>query len=245
VRPHRHHHFLLPPGLSIERIEIGGMEIVAVARSRLTISECPACGRTSTRIDRRYRRCLAVLSAHGHRVRISLKVRRFRCGALSCRRTIFAEQFDDEITQPFARRTSRLQSVVHHLSLALGGRPGQSLARRLLFPVSKDTLLRAVRSRSPEQQPAPHVDGIDDWAWKRGHRYGTIVCDLERRRIADILPDREAATVEAWVSARPAIRVVSRDRGGGYGHAVRGDAELRSAKRLWCKRRDPIDYAGG
>jgi hypothetical protein len=163
VRPHRHHHFLLPPGLSIERIEIGGTEIVAVARSRWTISECPACGRTSTRIDRRYRRCLAVLSAHGHRVRISLKVRRFRCGALSFRRTIFAEQFDDEITQPFARLTSRLQSVVHHLSLALGGRPGQSLARRLLFPVSKDTLLRAVRSRSPEQQPAPHVDGIDDW----------------------------------------------------------------------------------
>jgi transposase len=219
MRPRRHHQSLLPPGLSIERIEIGGTEIVAVARSRLTISECPACGRTSTRIHSRYRRCLADLPAHGRRVRISLEVRRFRCGALSCRRTIFAERFDDEITLPFARRTSRLQSVVHHLGLALGGRPGQSLARRLLFPVSKDTLLRAVRSQSPEQQSTPHVVGIDDWAWKRGHRYGTIVCDLERRRIVDILPDREAATVEAWLSARPEIRVVSRDRGG-YGQAV-------------------------
>ena len=80
MRPRRHHHSLLPPGLSIERIEIGGTEIVAVARTRLTIPECPACGRTSTQIHSRYRRCLADLPTHGLRVRISLEVRRFRCG---------------------------------------------------------------------------------------------------------------------------------------------------------------------
>ena len=133
---------------------------------------------------------------------------------------IFAERFGDEITRPFSRRTARLQDIVHHVGLALGGRPGQSLARRLLFPVSKDTLLRAVRSHSLASCSAPHVVGIDDWAWKRGHRYGTIICDLERHRIVDVLPDREAATVEAWFSTRPSIRVVSRDRGGGYGQAV-------------------------
>jgi transposase len=81
-------------------------------------------------------------------------------------------------------------------------------------------LLRVVRSHSPGSCAPPHVVGIDDWAWKRGHRYGTIICDLERHRIIDVLPDREAATVEAWLSARPSIRVVSRDRGGGYGQAV-------------------------
>jgi transposase len=80
----------------------------------------------------------------------------------------------------------------------------------------------------------PHVVGIDDWAWKRGHRYGTIVCDLERRRIIDVLPDREAATVEAWLSARPAIRVVSRDRGGGYGQAVsRALPEAKQVADRW------------
>jgi transposase len=81
-------------------------------------------------------------------------------------------------------------------------------------------LLRAVRSHSVGSYSAPRAVGIDDWAWKRGHRYGTIICDLERHRILDILPDREAATVEGWLSARPSIRVVSRDRGGGYGQAV-------------------------
>jgi transposase len=90
------------------------------------------------------------------------------------------------------------------------------------MPVSKDTLLRTVRARArgPAAQPASRAIGIDDWAWKRGHRYGSIVCDLERREIVDLLPDREAATVEAWLKAHPEVEIVSRDRGGGYGQAI-------------------------
>jgi transposase len=100
--------------------------------------------------------------------------------------------------------------------LALGGRPGQSFARRLLLPVSKDTLLRIVRRHAASPPDLPRVVGIDDWAFKRGQRYGTIVVDLERRRIVDLLPDREAATVAAWLAARPSIGVIARDRGAGY-----------------------------
>ena len=216
----RSHDSLMPPGLSIDQVEIGGTEVVVVARSRAAAVSCPACGRASRRIHSWYRRCLADLPAHGRHVRILLTARRFRCGSVRCPRKIFGERFDAEITQPYARRTARLQNIVHHLGLALGGRPGQSLAWRLLIPVSKDTLLRVVRSHSPGSCTPPHVVGIDDWAWKRGHRYGTIICDLERHRIIDVLQGREAATVEAWLSARPSIRVVSRDRGGGYGQAV-------------------------
>lgn len=211
---------LMPPGLSIDHVEIGGTAIVAVARSRAAAVSCPTCGHASTRIHSPHQRCVADLPAHGRRVRILLAARRFRCGSLRCPRKIFGERFDEETIHPYARRTARLQGLVHHLGLALGGRPGQSLARRLLIPVGKDTLLRAVRSHSAGSCAPPHVVGIDDWAWKRGHRYGTIICDLERHRIIDVLPDREAATVEAWLSARPSIRVVSRDRGGGYGQAV-------------------------
>jgi transposase len=219
MRAYRHES-LLPPGLAIQRVEIGPSEVTALARSRSATASCPLCGGATRRVHSCYERCLADLPAHGRRVRIRLLVRRFRCGKPGCRRKIFAERFQAEITRPFARRTARLESIIHHLGLALGGRPGQSLARRLLFPVSKDTLLRVVRSRAPDCRSTPQVVGIDDWAWKRGHRYGTIVCDLERRRIVDLLPDREVATVEAWLTDRPTIRIISRDRGGGYSQAA-------------------------
>lgn len=89
-----------------------------------------------------------------------------------------------------------------------------------MIPVSKDTLLRVVRRRAVEPISTPKVVGIDDWAWKRGHRYGTIICDLEQRRIVDILPDREAATVANWLAAHPSITIIARDRGAGFVQAA-------------------------
>lgn len=118
------------------------------------------------------------------------------------------------------RRTSRLQDLVRHLGLALGGRPAQALARRLLVPASKDRFLRGARTMvGPASEPL-RVIGIDDWAWRKGQRYGTVICDLERRQVIDLLPDREPATVKAWLRAHPDIRITARDRNGGYGGAA-------------------------
>ena len=101
------------------------------------------------------------------------------------------------------RAEQRLECIVHHLGLALGGRPAASFAKRLMMPVSNDTLLRVVRRRACSQAEPLRVAGIDDWAFRRNHRYGTIVCDLERRRIVTLLPDREIATIEAWLAGQP------------------------------------------
>ena len=211
---------LLPPGLIIEQVRVSPDAIVTLARSRQLWAACPACGGRSERVHSRYERLLLDLPAHGRRVRIRLIVRRFRCRAPGCPTRIFAERLGEAVAQPFARRTTRLQSLLHDLALALGGRPGERLAERLLMAVSRDTLLRRVRARAPGAGCRPRVVGIDDWAWKRGHRYGTLVCDLERHRIVDVLPDREAVTVEAWLAKHAEVEIVSRDRGGGYGQAV-------------------------
>ncbi len=171
-------------------------------------------------VHSRYERRLLDLPSHGRTVQMRVAVRRFRCAEPSCQRRIFAEPLGDAVAGRSARRTSRLEAIVHHLGIALGGRPAAALARRLMLPVSKDTLLRAVRRHAAGDSSSLHVIGIDDWAWKRGQRYGSIICDLERRRVVDLLPDREPATVEAWLSRHPEITVISRDRGGGYGQAA-------------------------
>jgi transposase len=120
-----------------------------------------------------------------------------------------------------ARRTSRLAKFQRHVGLALGDAAVAQLTQRLGLPVSGSTLLRLVRGRMRGcPGPQPRVIDIDDWASRRGHRYGSIVCDLERRRIVDLLPDRAAAMVEDWLSRHPGIAVIARDRGGAYGPAV-------------------------
>lgn len=184
------------------------------------VAACPGCGTRSERIHSRYQRCLADLPLGGKPVRLVAMARRFYCDAALCGRRIFAERFCGDVLAPWARRTARLDHIVHHLGLALGGRPAASFAQRLMLPVSNDTLLRVVRRRGSPRFVPPTVIGIDDWAWRRNQRYGTIICDLERRRTIALLPDREPATAQAWLSDQPQIDIVARDRGGAYALAA-------------------------
>ncbi len=211
---------LVPIGLAVESIIESEDMIKVTARSRAIEARCPSCGLMSRRVRSRYIRQVADLPCAGRRVGLSLIARRFFCCTENCRRRIFAERFDKAVLAGHARRTARLDCIVHHLGLALGGRPAASFAWRLMLPVSNDTLLRVVRRRArPRTEPLTIV-GIDDFAFRRNHRYGSIVCDLERRWIVALLPDREVATVEAWLAGHHEIKILSRDRGGGYGEAA-------------------------
>jgi transposase len=163
---------------------------------------------------------IADLPCAGRRIELHLTVRRFVCSADHCRRKIFAERFGDGVVRPMARRTARLDSRVRHFALALGGRAAARFAARLGFPVSNDTLLRTVRRYDRPPPMPPSVIGIDDWAWRRNHRYGTIIFDLERRKTIALLPDRESATARARLVKQPQIEIVARDRGGGYAQAA-------------------------
>ena len=180
---------LSPAGLLIDDVEIGPDRIVITARCRAAAAKCPDCGRQSERVHSRYDRRLLDLPSHGRAVQLQVAVRRFRCAEPGCRRCIFAERLDETVAGRSARRTFRLEAIVHHLGVALGGRPAATLARRLMLPVSKDTLLRVVRRCAARDSSPLRVIGIDDWAWKRGQRYGSIICDLEQRRVVELLPD--------------------------------------------------------
>lgn len=211
---------LVPRGFVVDEVFDDGAKASITMRSIEIASVCPGCGTRSRQIHSRYDRRLADLPIAGRPVRLIMKSRRFYCRAVLCGRRIFAERFNTDVLAPWARRTARLDQIVHHLGLALGGRPAASFARRLMIPVSKDTLLRVVRRHGSPPFVPPAVIGIDDWAWRRNQRYGTLICDLERRRTIALLPDREPATAKAWLSQQPQIALVARDRGGAYALAA-------------------------
>ena len=201
--------------MALQKVEIESELTVITVRSISGEAGCPGYGEPARRIHSRYARTSLDLPMGGRSVRLRVAARRFRCDASGCARKIFAECLGP--VAAWGRRTVRLDALA---ALALDGRPAARLAARLMLPLSNDTLLRLVRRRGTPAFAPPRAIEIDDWAWKRNHRYGTLICDLERRRTISLLPDREPATAQAWLAAQPQIEVVTRDRGGGYALAA-------------------------
>ena len=184
-------------------------------------ASCPLCGRLSRRVHSRYSRRFGDLPWEGKYVRILLRTRRFFCADETCRRRIFTESLPGTVRR-YARRTQRAVEAMDWITHALGGQAGARLARRLGLLASGSTLLRQLRRHTrPTPVIAPRVLGIDDWAWRKAHRYGTILCDLEAGKVVDLLPDRQAETVAGWLREHPGTEIVSRDRASAYAEAAR------------------------
>lgn len=213
---------LLPdlPGFSIEQIIIAHGVITVLAHSQTTSGHCPECAHLSSHIHSRYQRTLADLPWSGRTVRLVVQVRRFFCQQLTCPRKTFAEAIP-AVAERYARRTTRLKEVLEKLALALGGEQASRLTGALRLSCSPDTLLRLLRRLPNEPFEPPRVVSLDDWAWRRGHRYGTLICDLERHRRLDVLPDRNAASVAAWLKRYPSIEIICWDRSDTYATAAK------------------------
>ena len=186
-------------------------------------ARCPQCHQPSTRKHSRYVRTMADLPWLGVTVRVQLHTRRFFCQQPGCPQQIFCERVPT-VVAPSARRTRRLTHALCQVGFALGGEAGARLAQTLSMPSSPDTLLREIRRTALPPPAPPRVVGVDDWAKRKGARYGTILIDLERRTPVDLLPDREAGTLHQWLAAHPEIEIVSRDRAPQYAEAARSGA---------------------
>jgi len=184
---------------------------------------CPLCGVQTTRVHSRYTRTLADLPWGVYAVRVQLRVRKFFCDHPACVRQIFTERLPT-VVAPWARRTLRFVQHLSALGLARGGQAGARLAACFQWQIGPDTLLRLVQAVPTPDVSPPEVLGVDEGAWRRGQRSGTILVNLEDHRVLDLLPERSAESVAAWLAQYPTVRIICRDRSALYADGMRRGA---------------------
>lgn len=215
----------LPPSalLAIDAVTMQAGVILIKANVIASAVDCPTCQFTSTSIHSHYQRTLLDLPWQGCCVRIQLNCRKFFCKNPDCQSKIFTQPLP-RIAARYAHKTERLAQALDQLVLLVGAEAAARIAKTFGLLISPDALLDSIHKSPPPDQPTPRVLGIDDFAFKKGRRYGTILIDQERGCPVDLLPDREAKSVEAWLLAHPGVQIVTRDRAEVYRNGVSAGA---------------------
>ena len=213
----------LPEGMQDRQIQIieNGLVIEVVATA--PTSCCPLCSEPSSSIHCHYRRVLRDVPCAGRRVQLFLTVRKFSCRNPLCERKVFAER-SRAFVEPWARMTIRYCQQITSIGLATCGKGGTRLQPAWEYSTTRQTILRRIMDLPDPLSGSILFLGIDDFSFRRGCRFGTILVNLESHRVVDLLPDRKAETSAAWMRQHPDLMAVSRDRGGEYASAARQGA---------------------
>jgi transposase len=227
----------LPSSMRLERNEIAEQALVLSLSLNTPKATCPLCQQAASRVHSHYIRTLQDMPCVGKTLRLLVQVRRFFCENPACIRKIFVERLPD-LTSVYARRTTRAPSALSEVGFVLGGKAGAAMSAFLGLPSNRMTILRMLRRMPAPVAQTPQMLGVDEWAYRRGHRYGTILVNLETGKPVDLLPDHQATTFETWLKEHPGVRLISRDRAGDFarGATLGAPEAIQSADRFHVVR---------
>jgi transposase len=210
---------LLPEAFAFRYSTIFGNTIEFGLMGSAPFGTCPLCQSASSKVHSYYQRKVGDLPISGKTVKLYVITRKFFCQQDSCPRKVFAERFGCCL-KPWQRRLERYDEQLQAIGLHCGSKPGVRVCEVIGLPVSASTLLRVTKRAVLPKVGTPKVLGVDDFAFKKGHTYGTILVDLEKRVPVDLLPDREGNTLQEWLKAHPEVEIVTRDRSPIYANAI-------------------------
>ena len=212
------------PSLKLQKIDYSDDVIRIYASIKSRRARCPVCGRYSKRVHDYYFRTITDLPVFQNRTVILLKTRKFKCGNNRCHRKVFSEQTPDIIR--YSRRTSRATRILETFSIELTGRLGSILSKQMHLAVSSSTITRIAYSQQLPDINQPRVLGVDDWAYRKGVSYGTILIDMETSRPIELLPSRDGLELKNWLMKYNDVQIVTRDRASSYASATEELLEL-------------------
>ncbi|MFI1766775.1 ISL3 family transposase [Streptomyces sp. NPDC020800] len=212
---------VLFPGIPV-RVECvsdssGTLVVEAVSTGRP--GRCPGCQKQARRVHSSYQRRLDERPLGSRRVVVRLRVRRYFCDQKRCSRRTFVEQVPG-LSERHRRSSTGLTGWLRSIAIELGGRPAARLCRRLRMGAGRTQLLRLLKAPAVPDR-APRVLGVDEFAFRKGCTYGTVLVDVEAGRVVDVLPDRTSETFAAWLKDHPGAEIICRDRATAYTKAVK------------------------